>query len=48
MEERKQVPHHLMEFVDPKDLFSVLEFEKEALKKVNTFSMYRYLINMLI
>ena len=34
MEERKQVPHHLVDFVSPTMRYSVAEFQKDALRKI--------------
>ena len=34
MEERKQVPHHLVDFVSPTMRYSVADFQKDALRKI--------------
>ncbi|RKP07118.1 IPP transferase-domain-containing protein, partial [Thamnocephalis sphaerospora] len=34
IEERKGVPHHLMEFVDSKDTYGVVDFEQDALRTI--------------
>ncbi|CAK9253958.1 unnamed protein product, partial [Sphagnum jensenii] len=35
LEERQQIPHHLIDFLDPLSRFSVVDFRERALKVID-------------
>ena len=38
VEERKNIPHHLIDIGDPKDLYSVYEYQKQVRQKIEEIS----------
>ncbi len=38
VEERKNIPHHLIDICDPKDLYSVYEYQKQVRQKIEEIS----------